>query len=109
MEDKISEAQQEAEERYRLDVRGILYNSIYAAITSTTGAAVLDSVGVITGSIPVAAALVFVTQIIPKLAKELDKKHSLNEARRNGYVAGTLENRKGTTNLFYYLGRASQF
>lgn len=111
--DNISNVQKAAEERFELDVRGTVYNAVYAAITSTTGAAVLDAAGIITGGIPMAAALVFVTQIIPKLAKELDKRHSLNEARRSGYMAGRLETRKGTSNIFYKsmrgLGRASQF
>jgi len=114
MTNDISKAESQAEERYKLDVRGIIYNSVYAAITSTTGAAVLDAAGVITGGIPLAAALVFVTQIIPKLAKELDKRHSLNEARRNGYMAGKLENRKGMTQVFFHgpvraLGKAASF
>lgn len=113
MEKEISEAQDAAERRYELDVRGIIYNAVYAAITSTTGAAVLDAAGVITGGIPMAAALVFVTQIIPKIAKELDKRHSLNEARRNAYVAGKLEDRKGASKILYgslsSIGAASPF
>jgi len=113
MSSDIETAEERAESRYRMDVRGIIYNSVYAAITSTTGAAVLDAAGIIAGGIPMAAALVFVTQIIPKLAKELDKRHSLNEARRTGYMAGALENQEGSSKIIHFflysIGSASPF
>lgn len=100
----IDEADEMADKRYYTDYIGIVYTSVYAAIASVTGGAAMNIAGVVaTQGLPLAMTLVFVTYVLPKIAQELDRRHRLNEAKREGYMAGRLESRKGTTNLFSLL------
>lgn len=96
MSDNIESIRENADERYELDVEGIIYNAVYSAITSVSGGAALEYAGAINPNmLPVAVILVFVTQVIPKIFKELSRRHAMNEARREGYIDGVLENHDG--------------
>lgn len=111
----IKKAEEASDARYKIDYMGILYTSVYSAITSISGGAVMQWVGVLNaGGVPLAVFLVFVTQLVPKIAKELDKQHKMNQAREEAYMSGMLESRKpNTDNILHLLlsgvGRCSAF
>jgi len=113
--DEIEKAGRVSDERYDIDYTGIIYTATYSAISSVSGGAALNVAGVVASSgMPLAITLVFVTQLLPKLAKELDNRHKINQIKEDAYMSGRLESRKGTTkNLLFSgvsaLGRASAY
>lgn len=91
--ESINKAEELSESRYEIDYKGLLYTSIYSALSGITGGAVLQSIGTIGAeSLPVAAGIVFLCQLIPKIIKELNDRHEIVEAKRDGYRAAILEN-----------------
>lgn len=118
MVDDIEKAGEQADERYDVDYTGIVYTSVYAAIASVSGGAAMNVAGIVASQgLPLAMTLVFVAYVLPKAAQELDRRHRLNQARREGYMAGRLESKKGQVNLLNTLffgfmsklGKASLF
>lgn len=116
MTDDVEEAREIAEKRYEIDYRGALYNAVYSGLSSLAAGSIMTVAGIVAAEGLVAAmVIIFVAQILPKFAKELDKKRSKETARERGYTAALLENdlvtddsnkRKGVVG---FLGRSSAF
>jgi len=82
-------AREKAEERYKMDYKGIFLNagvSILSSVSATAVTSLLTSIPA--GQLPAVAAGIFVAQVLPKLAVELHRGYIRNKAHREAYTAG---------------------
>ena len=84
-------ALEKARERYKIDFKGILLNTIVSVLSSVSATAVTSFLTSIPASqLPAVAAGIFVAQVLPKLFIELHKSYFRNKARREAYSEGLL-------------------
>lgn len=91
-----------AKDRYQMDYKGILLNTLVSATSSLTAASLLNFVKSVPPSeMPLIVGIIFVAQIIPKLLVEVNKRYQINKAKREGFSDGALtddfDNNKSTT------------
>lgn len=84
-------ARERARERYHIDYKGILLNTLVSATSSLTATGLLNFVQSIPVSqMPVVIAVLFVAQVLPKLLVEVNKSYARNKAMRKGFKEGLL-------------------
>lgn len=99
---EFEEARQLAHDRYELDMKGILLNTLVSATSSVTAGGLLGFVKSVSASeLPMIVGVVFVAQVVPKLVVELNKAYTVNQAKKSGYERGVIEseNIEGTKNM----------
>jgi hypothetical protein len=84
-------ALEKARERYEMDYKGILLNTVVSLLSSVSATAVTSFLTTVpAGQLPAVAAGIFVAQVLPKLFIELHKSYFRNKARREAYSEGLL-------------------
>jgi len=85
-------ALERARQRYEMDYKGIVLNTLVSATSSVTAAGLLNFVQSVPQSqLPIIVGVIFVAQILPKLLVELNRNYRVNKAKREGYSEGLLE------------------
>jgi len=114
---KRKKAKKLADERYNIDYKGIIMNTLVSATSSLTATGLLNFVqSVPVSQMPVIFLVIFVAQILPKILVEYNKSYRVNQAKKQGFTDGFVTSgddggstKHTTSELFFSLCESASY